>query len=100
MKSSWLSLFDRQPRTQRQRQQSLRKLPRHMHRSQNGDGASAVILVKVHDVILVRDQLMRPRHAGTGATRKIGIGQLFDLVINQQPRRNGCTGVVLIPSVE
>ena len=80
--------------TQRQRQHGLRHLPRHMHRSQNGDGAGAVILVKVHDVILVRHQLMHARHAGTGPTRKIGIGQRFDLIINQQPHRNGCTGVV------
>ena len=81
--------------TRRQRQQGLRNLPRQMHRSQNGDGASAVVLIKVHDVILVRDPLMRPRRAGTGPTRKIGISQLFHLVINQQPHRNGCTCVVL-----
>ena len=66
-----------------------------MHRSQNGDGASAVVLVKVHDVILMRDQLLRPRHAGTGSARKIGLSQLFHLITNQQPHRNGCTCVVL-----
>ena len=66
-----------------------------MHCIQNGDAAGTVILVKVHNVILVRDQLMRPRHAGTGSTRKIGISQLFYLITNQQPHRNGCTCVVL-----
>ena len=66
-----------------------------MHQSQNGNAASAVVLVKLNDVILVRDQLMRPRHAGTVATRKIGLSQLFHLIINQQPRRNGGAGIVL-----
>jgi hypothetical protein len=66
-----------------------------MHSGQTGNGAGTVFLVKVHNVVLVRDQLMRARQAGTGSALEIGIGQLFHLVINQQPHDNGCTCVVL-----
>jgi hypothetical protein len=66
-----------------------------MHCSQNGDAAGAFLLIKVQNVVLMRDQLMRARHAGTGSARKIGIGQLIHLVINQQPQGDGCACVVL-----
>ena len=74
--------------------QVLRKLPGHIHDSPDGDAAVAFVLVEVHDAVLVRHQLMRSRHTGAWPARKIGIGKLFHLIVNQQPHTDCCTHVI------